>query len=50
MNLWDQVLIQLKAELSGAEFDAWLRDTELLARKGDKLEVRVPNDRTAVEI
>ena len=50
MNLWDQVLIQLKAELTGAEFDAWLRDTELLARKGDKLEIRVPNDRTASEI
>jgi chromosomal replication initiator protein len=50
MNLWDQVLIQLRAELTGAEFDTWLRDTELLARKGDKLEIRVPNDRTAAEI
>jgi chromosomal replication initiator protein len=50
MNLWDQVLRQLQAEIPGAEYDAWLRDTELLAQKGEKLEVRVPTDRTAVEI
>jgi chromosomal replication initiator protein len=50
MNLWDQVLRQLHAEIPGAEYDAWLRDTELLAQKGEKLEVRVPTDRTAVEI
>lgn len=50
MNLWDQVLRQLRAEIPGAEYDAWLRDTELLAQKGEKLEVRVPTDRTSVEI
>ncbi len=50
MNLWDQVLRQLQADIPGVEYDAWLRDTELLAQKGEKLEVRVPTDRTAVEI
>jgi len=50
MNLWDQVLRQLQAEIPGADYDAWLRDTELLAQKGEKLEVRVPTDRTAQEI
>jgi chromosomal replication initiator protein len=49
-NLWSQVLHELERNVPSSEFEDWLRPTFLLARKGDTLDVRVPDRRTMDQI
>jgi hypothetical protein len=39
--LWDQVLDQLKLQMTRNTFDTWLKDTQLIAREGSKFTVAV---------
>jgi len=42
-NLWQAVLAQIQLNISEANFATWFKNTKILARKGEKVFVSVPN-------
>jgi chromosomal replication initiator protein DnaA len=45
MNLWSQVLERLEGILDPVEYETWFRPTAFLAKKGETVDVRVPDNR-----
>jgi chromosomal replication initiator protein len=50
MNVWDQVLAELRQQIPPTEFQAWFEPTSFLSARGGTVHVRVPTGRFVEEI
>jgi chromosomal replication initiator protein len=50
MNVWDQVLAELRQQIPPTEFQAWFEPTSFLSARGGTVDVRVPTGRFVEEI
>lgn len=50
MNLWDQVLLELRGSIDPSDYRSWFEPTSYLATRGDTIDVRVTDSTTADQI